>query len=407
MTRTEQRLQDALQAKAGAVRTDQLRPLAQPRQRSVRVRSWLAPVAAAAAVALVIGLAVTITGLLHSPRAPRSPAPATASAPPRYYAQIVSDGDIQVVVRSAVTGAVTGRPANPAAAASVQQRIPAPAAVAAAPDDRTFYVEYYVGSRTMIYSFGITDRGTVTSMTPVKGGVLNAEVYVRDGASLAVSPDGTSLALTVDTTYSAKNPAVADELVVLDLRTGTRRVWQGGLYKPGSQFSIQSLSWAGTGTLDFLPAWCTPSDSLCASADDINWDAQIRSLNVASGGGSLADSTVLLRESVTYPDIVSMVADQQGSLCVVVLSGPDNSDHEPTTVTVDEVQASSGALQRVLYHHGFGAEAITSGNSYKVGADPSGRYLTLSISVGTPYLDDWLDQGVLRPVPGSADGITW
>jgi hypothetical protein len=406
MTRTEQRLEDALHAKAGTVRTDQLRPLTQPRQRSVRVRTWLAPVAAAAAVALVIGLAVTITGLVHSPRALQSSSAATASGPPRYYTQIV--GSVlggQVVVRSTVTGAVIGRPANPAAAVIARQRDAVPVEVAAAPDDRTFYVQYFVESRTMIYSFGITDRGTVTSMAPVKGGVLNAEGYGLDVANLAVSPDGTSLALTVDTPYSAKDPAVANEIVVLDLRTGMRRVWQGDLDKPGSLFSIQSLSWSGTGTLDFLSTWCTPSDSICASNDDINWDAQIRSLNVASGGGSLADSTVLLRESATYPDIVSMVTDQQGNLSVVVLSGPDNWDHEPTTVTVDEVQASSGALRRVLYHRGFHASAAV--NSYTIGADPSGRYLTLTISVPSLYLDGWLDQGMIRPVPGSAYGITW
>jgi hypothetical protein len=407
MNGMETELTNALDAAAETLRADMLRPLTQPEGRrhwKKRPHPWLAPVAAASAVALIIGLAVTITGHVHSPP---SSVPATVSTPPRYYAQIASDGDLQVVVRSTVTGAVTDRLVNPAAASSAQQRIPAPVAVAAAPDDRTFYVEYYVGSQTMIYTFGITDRGTVTAMTLVKGGVLNGEVYVHGGPKLAVSPDGTSLALNVDTTYSAKNPAVADEIVVLNLRTGMRRVWQGGLYKPGSLFSIQSLSWAGTGTLDFLPAWCTPSDSACAANDNIDWDAQVRSLNVASDDGSLAGSTVLLRESATYPDIVNMVADQQGSLSVVVLSGPDDSYHEPTTVTVDEVQASSGALQRVLYHHGFASEGIATENSYKIGADPSGRYLTLSISLGLPYLDGWFDQGVLRPVPGAGDGIAW
>jgi hypothetical protein len=408
MTRTEHRLEDALRAKASTVRTDQLRPLTQPRRRSVRVRAWLAPVAAAAAVALVIGLAVTITGHVHSLREPQSSASATASAPPRYYAQAYG-GNLggQVLVRSVVTGAITGRPANPAAAVNPQLKTAAPVEVAAAPDDRTFYVEYFLESRTMLYSFGITDRGSVTSMTLVKGGVLNAEGSALDIANLAVSPDGTSLALTVDTTYSARTPAVADEIIVLDLRTGTRRVWQGGLNKSGSLFSIQSLSWAGTGTLDFLSTWCTPSNTPCASSDDDNWDAQIRSLNVASGRGSLADSIVRLRESATYPHIASMVADQQGSLSVVVLTSPDKAAYAPATVIVDKVQASSGALQQVLYHRSFNHTSAV--NSYKIGADPTGRYLTLSISAGINYLDGWLDQGVLRPIPVSSAGysIAW
>jgi hypothetical protein len=409
MTRTEQRLEDALHAKAGTVRTDQLRPLAEPRRRSVRGRTWLAPVAAAAAVALVIGLAVTIAGHVHPPRPAPSVAPATPTAPPRYYAQIVGmfpHG--QIVVRSTVTGAVIGRPANPAAAVLSPAQYAEPVEVATAPDDRTFYVQYFLGTRTMIYSFGITDRGTVTAMTLVKGGVLNAESYGIDVGNLAVSPDGTNLALTVDTAYSTKTPGVADEIVVLDLRTGTRRVWQDGLYKAGRQFSIQSLSWSGTGTLDFLSAWCTPYASACSESDGIDWDAQIRSLNVVSEGGSLAGSTVLLRESTIYPDIASMVADQQGNLSVVVMSGPDAWEGQPTTVTVDEVQASSGNLERVLYYHGFHAQAAKSLYFYTIGADPSGRYLTLSISLGTYNLAGWLDQGVIRPVPGSLMyGITW
>jgi hypothetical protein len=408
MTRTEQRLEDALHAKAGTVQTDRLRPLTQPRQRSVRVRTWLAPVAAAAAVALAIGLAVTITGHVHSTRAPQPVAPATAIAPPRYYAQIVGTlTHAQVVVRSTATGAVIGHPANPAAAVQSPGQSAVPVEVAAAPDDRTFYVEYFLSSRTMLYSFGITDRGTVTSLTQVKGGVLNAEGYGIDVGNLAVSPDGTSLALTVDTAYSAKTPGVADEIIVLDLRTGMRRVWQGGLYKPDSQFSIQSLSWAGTDTLDFLPAWCKPYASACSQSDGINWDAQIRSLNVASGGGSLADSTVLLRQSATYPHIASMVADQQGSLNVVVLTSPDIAAYEPTTVVVDKIQASSGALQQVLYHRSFNHTSAV--NSYMIGADPTGRYLTLSFNAGLNYLDGWLDQGVLRPIPLSSAGypIAW
>jgi hypothetical protein len=102
-----------------------------------------------------------------------------------------------------------------------------------------------------------------------------------------------------------------------------------------------------------------------------------------------------------------MVADQQGNLSVVVLSGPDAWDDQPTTVTVDEVQASSGTLQRVLYHHGFHAQAGKSLYFYTIGADPSGRYLTLSISLGTNYLAGWLDRGVIRPVPDPAYGIVW
>jgi hypothetical protein len=102
-----------------------------------------------------------------------------------------------------------------------------------------------------------------------------------------------------------------------------------------------------------------------------------------------------------------MVADQQGSLNVVVLTSPDIAAYEPTTVVVDKIQASSGALQQVLYHRSFSHTSAV--NSYMIGADPTGRYLTLSFNAGLNYLDGWLDQGVLRPIPLSSAGypIAW
>ena len=60
MTRTEERLADALGAAASAVQEDSLRPLTVREGHPGRPRQpgWLAPVAAAVGVALVIGLAV-------------------------------------------------------------------------------------------------------------------------------------------------------------------------------------------------------------------------------------------------------------------------------------------------------------------------------------------------------------
>jgi hypothetical protein len=70
MTRTEERLQDALHAAASRVNDDRLRPLpalqpgpARNRERPRRAwRSWAGPAAAAASVVLVIGLVMAVTG---------------------------------------------------------------------------------------------------------------------------------------------------------------------------------------------------------------------------------------------------------------------------------------------------------------------------------------------------------
>ena len=101
MTRTEERLTDALGAAARAVRDDTLPPL-QFSERERRRPAWVAPVAAAASLLLVVGLAMAVSGHLH--RSERRAPP--AAAPPRYYVgQHVNGG--RPVVRSTATGAVT------------------------------------------------------------------------------------------------------------------------------------------------------------------------------------------------------------------------------------------------------------------------------------------------------------
>jgi DNA-binding beta-propeller fold protein YncE len=74
MTATEDRLREALAAAAGTVREDSLRPLTVPQRRRRRWPRLLAPLAAAAAVLLVVGVEVGIG---------RTPAP-----PPRSHAAV-------------------------------------------------------------------------------------------------------------------------------------------------------------------------------------------------------------------------------------------------------------------------------------------------------------------------------
>ena len=74
MTATEDRLREALAAAAGTVREDTLRPLAVPERRGRRWPRLLAPLAAAAAVLLIVGVEVGIG---------RTPAP-----PPRSHSRI-------------------------------------------------------------------------------------------------------------------------------------------------------------------------------------------------------------------------------------------------------------------------------------------------------------------------------
>src|SRR5436309_2974772 len=114
MTRTEERLRDALSASAGRVRDERLRPLptleAKPRRHTQRTHTqrthtaWLAPVAAALSVLLIVALAVTLTGGGHekAPSAGYRPLPAGF---PKYFAQFAAQAGPDFVIRSTSTGA--------------------------------------------------------------------------------------------------------------------------------------------------------------------------------------------------------------------------------------------------------------------------------------------------------------
>ncbi len=77
MTRTEERLRDALSASAGRVRDERLRPLPTLEAKPRRHTAWLAPVAAALSVLLIVALAVTLTGGGHE-KAPSAGLPPPA-----------------------------------------------------------------------------------------------------------------------------------------------------------------------------------------------------------------------------------------------------------------------------------------------------------------------------------------
>jgi hypothetical protein len=419
MTRTEDRLKDYFDAVADSVRAGNTRtPTPPPPRARWRVRSafrhrgwqaWGLPLAAGASVLAVVSLSLTLAGLTTGYRSAASPTTGAAMNPPRYYAQV--DGSStggSVVVMSTWSGAVIARVQR-----SALLRDPALSAepgvimaVAAAPDDRTFYVEVLAAdSQVWIFKFRVNGPGLVSGITRIRGGVVNGG-YGSGHFSLAVSPDGGSLALTTTSAaaMAAINghggvKAVQDEIVVIDLRSGAHRAWYGGLYSTGTSFDIQDLSWADRGrSLVLVPAWC-PADvpAGCPYSVGSRAHSQVRLLSVTGDGGSLAGSHVLLGAAASAQGAVS---DQDGNLDVLTLSGPRSKQGLPTTVTVEQFSASTGALRGVLYQRAY------QGDTYQdyligtyLGADPSGRYLLLGLEfdVSTvPNQVSWIDNGFLH-----------
>jgi len=424
MTRTEERLADALRASAGRVRDERLRPLPAPEPRAGRhaahrraIRAWLTPLAAAASVVLVIGLVLALTGH-RKPASPPAPPSTEVTSLPRYFAAVSEFGGgnrSSVGVYAASTGQQVANAVTPV----VPGWTLGPVTVAAAPDDRTFYVEYeathesassYV-AQVWIYRFRITGSGQAPVMTRISGGVLTGAAGIEGIASLAVSPDGTMLALTADTTIGLGSGArgYADKVVVIDLLTGQRSVWQGGLYRTGQVFVIPSLSWAPRGSsLVYLALWCNPpaASNPCtgAAGQDGYRDTQVRSLSPASRGGSLNSGALLLNQPARYPVIAAAIAGPDGvDLTLVVLSGHVNASGQWSRVGVEDVAAGSGALLRVDYSSPTTAYEGQPRGVF-LSADPTGRSLLLSYQTVTGQVSGWISQGRFHLLPISMPG---
>jgi len=370
------------------------------------------PVAAAASVALIIGLAVAVTsGPQQAGPGPASGSGATAAPFPKYFAEDTflggSVGDV-VQVRSVSTGSVVASARTPTVAGWSLDLD----AEGAGPGG-TFYLAYMarrdVKSTTnqiLIYRLSITSSGVAIPLTPIKGGAITvANTSWFDVGSLAVSPDGSKLALTLeDTSQSGPDTqGAADKMVVIDVPTGAQHAWRGGLYRSGTTFSIPQLSWtADSRSLVFLAVWCAiPRQSPGCSGPTGPGGSrytQVRSINVATGGGTLDHSVVLLSQSARYPVIASALAGPgPAELDVVVLYGTMSSSGSWSNAEVERVSAVNGALLGVAYRWvGHGNEGLSVG----ISSDPSGRYVLFSYYSGKDsYYTGWIAGGKLHFLP--------
>jgi hypothetical protein len=434
MTRTEERLGDALAASARALREDTLRPLAVPQRRKPG-RPWLAPVAAAAAVTLVAGLRATVGGLL--PGSGGGPSAAVA-APYRYYVQADLDGHL--LVRSTATGAVSDRIAY-----RVPTGYPGGYPIVASAGHGTFFVAAYErGPGERIYRFRLTGAGRISGFTQVPGTVLGT---LRQVDALAASPDGSQLAIGVTSlrpadvsqvatggtslgpadVYTPNGPVapLPDEILVINSATGAQRVWRAGMRRLGNAFSVADLSWTGDGReLVAFGAWChIPEDAAQDCLEARNGPAEVLALDPGSGGGRLDSGHLLLRQSARYPDIVQAVISLDGStITALVLTGPYVGSHDvsgglPDNLSLEQVSVATGRLVGVLYrrHMGPTSGEVGAPDPLALVRDGAGRHWILEggISGGSGYdngFNGWIDHGrliPLQPADGYEASETW
>lgn len=233
MITTEDRLRAAAQAAAATVRPDSVPPLQLPVSPARRPRLFsrirpMAPLAAALSVIVAISAAIALTHTIRErPPAPRSAAAGRLplSAVPRFYATLsgVAGMPDPVVIRATATGQVlaTVTPPRPYRGFTF---------ISGAADDRTFVLaaqrwwQITPGSRgqaaeirdgaTRVVFFRLRfDPATrAARLTPLSAA---GQISAADLAGIALSPDGSRLALTV-------RPA---GIKVITLATGAARDW--------------------------------------------------------------------------------------------------------------------------------------------------------------------------------------
>lgn len=411
MTRTEDRLTDALTAAARAVPEESLRPLIVPPARRRPV--WLAPAAAALGIVLVVGLAFAVGMRFSGSRS--SAGPAGGQTPvPRYYV-VESLGGGAPVVRSTATGKITGtvpvsRTANRNTdVITTAARHGVYFVVASAP--------HVPGQR--LYRFRLTSAGRVTGFTVVPGGPLGARNWAAD--ALAASPDGSRVAVAFNFSWSGGAcgspgqracPPLGthpDYIDVINVATGVKSVWRGGT---GPAFSVASLSWTGNGgQLAYLGQTCSRFQSSSESCGRGTRIAQVRALNPGAPGGRLDSGPVLLRQSARLPYLAQALISPDGSaLTVIVLTGLVKGSQQisgmvPGNLSVRKISAVTGRTLKVLYQRPLGntSEVNIGPDFLQLSQDSAGQHWMLNggLCAGhcTGGFNGWLHEGRLVPLP--------
>jgi hypothetical protein len=305
------------------VREDSLRPLTGPGP-SYRQRGrpgWLAPVAAAVGVALVMGLAV-LAGRIPARHA--GPAAGLPPGIPRYYVQ-TPRGPGRPVVRSTATGRmisvvpvpVTGNPPGDA--------------ISAADGTGTFFVAAFPpghqGER--LYEFRLTPAGRVTGFSAVPVAELASRNWAAD--ALAVSPDGSRIAVSMR--YAARQSSCGhhsqqvcpqqrpDYVLAINLATGARTVWRWAGSPVVHSFSVESLSWTSDGReVVLLGQWCEfgLTNQTCAQGSR---GAEVEELDPAAGNGGVGGRGILYQMRPLTEIVQAQINRDGTAVTAVVLHG--------------------------------------------------------------------------------------
>jgi hypothetical protein len=281
-------------------------------RRSRRRRPWIAPLATVAAVAVVAVVSVVAaksgSGHASNPSVSRSsvskPKVSKQAAPvgsyisvPPYYVAVESSS--LAAVRATETGATLAR---------ITTSTPV-VGVAGAADDRSFVLDaqssivggtvQWVG-QPAYYLLRLTASGGEQSYTRLSIPALPAGFVV---AGLALSPDGSQLAIAADSGDISQSARL--EISVYTLATGASHTWSAtGIFDSQAPFGFTGSGARGAQSI----SWGADSTTLAFDWENASRIVGVRLLDTAANGDDLiADSRV----AATEPSPISMYQQER------------------------------------------------------------------------------------------------
>ena len=332
-------LREELKRVTDQVQPEQLRPLrvpVRPPRRGLR----LVQVAAGAAV-LAIAVAALAVGTAAGHR-PAGTATRSHVTIPRYYVAISQNvSSLQAVVRDSANGRITGAVTVPSADR------PGVAAVTAAADGRSFIVGAYGGgpagsSSYRLFLLRVSASGRPAPLSELLDIPLPVQGPSVEG--IALSPDGASLAISLQYTEPSMDFIPYGGIEVVDLATRATRTWTAPhddyFYWPGPP------SWDGDTMIAFT-WWHSigPQGFIDASS------TQVRELDTATAGSNLMDSLVIVPAGAVRGDIESALITPDGRDIIASTyrdSAASGGQRGTVVAQIVELTPGTGRLIRVL-----------------------------------------------------------
>ena len=381
MIEVEDQLRHEMRTEAERVQEESIRPLRVPApRRQSRTARWLAPVAAAAAIA---GLSTGVTVAGHSTGTARRPQTLPAGAP-KYYVTLNNfpRAGTKYVVKAVVRSSANGAPVS-----SVQllrsRGFPQPLGITGAANDRAFLISV-LGSLEILrlaangHVLGLTRLPKIPKLDDLYGGAL-------------LSPDGTQVVVPIVPAASCKS--CAHGIALFSVTTGVTRKW---LLPSGAEDVWAPVNWPGNGHGVFLSGHgfrlldvAGPAGSLLGSSRPIHGPNPLpvqerRQGWVPYGGWLMPGDKGLL---TTYDRLFT---PRHGS-----------STESIETARILETSASTGRLARVLATFSARVPSDAGIGCLPVSLGPSGVHVLMWCNNGFGRLDG----GRFTPLPGPSKNL--